>query len=152
MRKIFLFLLVSFAGYTRSQILRGNVYDAETKEAIVSATVYLNGTSYGAMTDGNGEFVLNVGKIINTELIVSLIGYKNTTVLNPFANMPTPIYLERNPRQLEDIVIASPFSRKRMLAVFKKYFLGSDEFGKACEIISSEDEIKLSYDTSIRAC
>ncbi|MFV0538629.1 MAG: carboxypeptidase-like regulatory domain-containing protein [Dysgonomonas sp.] len=150
MRKILLFLFFLVAVSSQAQVLRGKVIDAETKEAIVSATVYLNGTSYGAMTDDNGEFALNVGKVINTELIVSLMGYKNAIIPNPFVEIPSEIHLERNPKQLDDIIIASPFSRKQMLAVFKKYFLGDDEFGKACKIISNEDEIKLGYDVSLK--
>lgn len=150
MQKILFFLFISVTICSQAQILQGKVYDAETKEPIVSATVYLNGTSYGAMTDDNGEFTLDVGKVINTELIVSLMGYKNAIVPNPFIEIPSPIYLARNPKQLDDIVIASPFSRKQMMEVFKRYFLGNDEFGKACKIISNEDDIKLSYDTSIK--
>ncbi|MDR1090751.1 MAG: carboxypeptidase-like regulatory domain-containing protein [Prevotella sp.] len=148
MRKIFFFLLISVTIFSQAQVLRGKVYDAESKEAIVSATVYLNGTSYGTMSGSNGEFVLNVGKVINTELIVSLMGYKNTIVPDPFVEMPSQIYLEQNPKQLDDIIIASPFGRAQMMEVFKKHFLGNDQFGKACRITSNEDEIKLSYDTS----
>lgn len=150
MRKIFSFLFILVAVCTQAQVLRGKVFDAETEEAIVSATVYLNGTSYGAMTDDNGEFVLTVGKVINTELIVSLMGYKNAIISNPFVEIPPQIYLTRNPKQLEDIIIASPFSRKRMMEVFKTHFLGDNEFGKACKIISNEDDIKLSYDISLK--
>jgi len=148
--KYTLFFLFSVTALcSQAQILQGKVYDAETKEAIVSATVYLNGTSYGTMTNGEGEFALNVDKVINTELIVSLMGYENAIVPDPFTEMPAEIYLARKPKQLDDIIIASPFSRKQMLETFRAYFLGNDEFGKACKIIN-EDEVKLSYDTDAK--
>jgi len=80
MKKLFYLLLFFFTipGYCFSQTgtLKGFVYDASNGEAIRFCMVQLEGTSFGAMTDQSGNFIIN--KIPNGDYIVkvSIIGYE----------------------------------------------------------------------------
>lgn len=66
--------------------LRGKVTDKETGEALVSANVQIEGTTMGASTDINGEYVvLSVPAGIYT-IKVSYIGYTPTSVSNVRVN------------------------------------------------------------------
>ncbi|MFA9388374.1 MAG: carboxypeptidase-like regulatory domain-containing protein [Prolixibacteraceae bacterium] len=52
----FLFLIVTLNTFAQKAILRGNVADVNTGETIVGASVTLDGTTTGAMTDFDGNF------------------------------------------------------------------------------------------------
>ncbi len=75
-----------------SQLLNGTVYD-ENKQTIPGASVYLDGTSIGTVTDDNGNYKLAVANKINTILVASFIGYESYFVQNPFENPTVKIQL-----------------------------------------------------------
>ena len=62
--------------------ITGKVTDHETGEALVGATVRVEGTSFGATTDANGVFsIANINAGTYT-LIASYIGYQQITISN----------------------------------------------------------------------
>ncbi|MEC4680223.1 MAG: TonB-dependent receptor [Nitrospirota bacterium] len=66
--------------------IRGKVIDSETNEALIGASVAVEGTSYGAATDVDGEFtVLNVPVGVYT-VTTSFVGYASTSVSNVRVN------------------------------------------------------------------
>ncbi len=70
-----LFLMVQF---TFAQTVKGVVVDGTSGEPIVGASVYLQGTTNGTITDLDGKFSLKVPAQPAT-LIVSFVGYQNFT-------------------------------------------------------------------------
>jgi len=82
---ILLLLILSISVHCLSQTgaLKGFVYDASNGEPIRFCMVQLEGTSFGAMTDQSGNFIIN--KIPNGDYIVkvSIIGYE--TLSEPVA-------------------------------------------------------------------
>ena len=69
-----------FAGVTGK--IKGKVIDRESKEALVGANVAVEGTSYGAATDVNGEYtVLNVPAGVYT-VKATYVGYSSVSVSN----------------------------------------------------------------------
>lgn len=83
MRKHFVhFLLVALltifcAATTVAQtVVKGKVIDAETNEGLIGASVMVEGTSLGVITDVDGSFTLNV-KSGNMTLLFKYIGYKD---------------------------------------------------------------------------
>ncbi len=66
--------------------IRGRVVDRETREALVGANVIIEGTSLGASTDLDGEYViLGIPPGVYT-VKVSFIGYSSMTVANVRVN------------------------------------------------------------------
>jgi len=62
--------------------IKGRVTDKETKEALIGASVALEGTSQGAVTDANGDYViLNVATGTYT-VKVSYVGYQAISISN----------------------------------------------------------------------
>ncbi|MCC7094202.1 MAG: carboxypeptidase-like regulatory domain-containing protein, partial [Ignavibacteriaceae bacterium] len=55
---LFLLLLLPAMALAQSGKLRGQITDQETGEALVGANVIVVGTSYGAATDVNGEYII----------------------------------------------------------------------------------------------
>lgn len=62
------------------QEIKGVIYDLETKEPIIGATVYYINNKIGTVTDKNGEFKIKYVK--NIPLIISAVGYYSDTILS----------------------------------------------------------------------
>ena len=78
MKRLFLLLLVLsviFGGFAQNGSLKGFVYDASNGEPVRFCMVQLKNTSYGAMTDQNGNFIIN--KILDGHYAVevTMLGY-----------------------------------------------------------------------------
>ena len=59
-------------------IVRGMVIDAEDKEPVIGAAVFIDGTNKGIATDIDGQFALKVPS--DTSLVISSIGYNTKKV------------------------------------------------------------------------
>ena len=74
---VFIFVLVSFAHSAWSQslgIIRGVVKDKNTQETIVGATIVIDGTTDGAVTDVEGAYKISV-PVGTYRLKASFLGY-----------------------------------------------------------------------------
>jgi hypothetical protein len=121
------------------------VLDAKTKKPVADAVAYLDGTSISTTTDAKGEFALNVGKRINTSLIISRVIYEVVAIPNPVDSIPDKLFLKEKDNLLPDaVVITDRFTREQKLHAFREYFLGNDKGVKHCKILN-EDDIRLSY-------
>ncbi|MDR2955315.1 MAG: carboxypeptidase-like regulatory domain-containing protein [Prevotella sp.] len=152
MKKIIItLLLVLIFGNLYSQKITGKVYDDSTKLPIPEVSIYLNGTTYNTKTDINGKFELNFSNIINTDLVISRVGYKMISIPNPYDGIPEKIYL--TPKSIFDVVVIEADkinkkgpSRKQMLKIFKTSFIGESFSAKTC-VIQNENDITLYYNS-----
>ena len=144
-KKLLLSLTLIFS-FTTSypQTISGTVFN-DKNEPIVGASVYLDGTTFGTITNNNGEFSLSLKTRINSSLVIRCIGYE-TLVLQDFYDIPfIKIELTTKPYQIKEVVVKRDrFSRKQKLKVFKEQFLGNTRAGKSC-IIKNESDISLYY-------
>ena len=99
---VFLFLLCLFPlGAMAQSTIKGTVND-EAGEPIIGASVKVQGTKTGAVTDFNGNF--SVQADANATLVVSYIGYTTATVkLNGRNNIV--ISLSEDSQTLSDVVV-----------------------------------------------
>lgn len=89
--------------------IKGAVYD-KNKEPILGATVSVVGTTIGAITDVNGEFMLEVPN--QGELKVSFIGFHDQIIV--IGNQTSiEIYLKENSKELEEVVVIGYGESKR---------------------------------------
>jgi hypothetical protein len=79
---LFLLLLLPAMALAQSGKLRGQITDQETGEALVGANVIIVGSSYGAATDVNGQYII-LNLVAGTyEVKASYIGYQAKTISN----------------------------------------------------------------------
>jgi hypothetical protein len=72
--KVAIVIIIAFTNINiYAQEISGNIHDEETKEPIPFVNVWFKGTTYGTMTDVNGNFMLPSVK--NDTLIFSSVGY-----------------------------------------------------------------------------
>ena len=130
-----------------SQSVSGTIFDIITGEALVGASVYLDGTSTGTITDQNGYFIMQSDFNSNTNLIISYIGYKTHSLGSSGFQKDLEIGLEEDVFSVPGVIIVSdPFSRRQKLAAFRLEFLGESKAAKEC-IIENEDDIELYFDS-----
>jgi TonB-dependent receptor len=60
--------------------VKGRVYDRETKDPLPGANVVVKGTSIGAASDINGNYVIRGVPVGSQTLLVSYVGYKSTSL------------------------------------------------------------------------
>lgn len=82
--------------------ITGSVVDANNGDPIIGASVAVEGTSTGTMTDIDGKFSLNVSK--GAKLTISYIGYIEQTVV--IGDQKTlHVQLKEDSKQLEEVVV-----------------------------------------------
>jgi len=72
---IFILFLIILSGFAQVGSLKGFVYDASNGEPVRFCMVQLESTSLGAMTDQNGNFIINKIPDGNYVVKVTLLGY-----------------------------------------------------------------------------
>ncbi len=99
---VFLFLLCLFPlGAMAQSVIKGTVSD-EAGEPIIGASVKVQGTKTGAVTDFNGNFSVEANA--NSTLVISYIGYTTATVkVNGRNNIE--VSLKEDSQTLSDVVV-----------------------------------------------
>ena len=142
---IILFISLNVNCAIGQYLIKGKVFDEETNEGIPFATVYVNGTTNGVVTDGIGWYQLMV-KQFPVELIMRHLNYENKEVIieKPIAedlNFPTTSKV----MDLAEVKVADRNQRAANLKEFSIDFLGKDEWGRSA-LILNEEVIQFSRD------
>jgi len=141
-----LFLLISYC--VDAQLIQSTVLDFETKEPILGATVYFDGTTKGTITNEEGVFKIHKTPEITSNLIIRYLGYNKEVIdLTLIYDSGHIIYLKPKAETLEEVVITKDdWSREKKLHYFKREFLGVDLPANQCKIENAED-IKIRFNS-----
>lgn len=143
MKKIL--ILVWFPLFVFSQNIKGKITDSN-QQPIAGASVYLDGTTIGTVSDSDGLFEITSKSKYNTLLIVKFMGYEDIYVSNPYEKEFFTFVLVPKQNEIETVVVVKDgFTRKQKLQLFREQFLGLTKYGKACKILN-EDDIDFNYD------
>jgi iron complex outermembrane recepter protein len=101
-------LLVVFTSIkTLGQIsVTGKIYDAQTIEPLIGATVHIKGTTSGTTTNHNGEFSLDYKNGFPITLVFSYIGYE-TQQLELLNGQKLEVYLLPSASSLNEVTVTS---------------------------------------------
>ncbi|MFT6971243.1 MAG: outer membrane receptor for ferrienterochelin and colicin [Roseivirga sp.] len=116
----FIAIFCSFSSLVFGQglgTIQGFVYDGQEKEPLIGATIQLNGTSLGAVTDPNGFFVIKEVPTQTYNIEARFIGYqtqiKFNVIVRSAGNVDMIFSMAEIAGELgEVIVISSPFPTK----------------------------------------
>ena len=91
----------------RNFVLTGEILDCHSSERIPYATITVNGTAQGAVTDANGRFTLDRVPADTCTVLVEYIGYRSQQIiLQPSAeNTPLEVKLEPQPQDIATVFI-----------------------------------------------
>lgn len=147
---LFAFLCAASAYSQDGSVVTGKVIDDESSAPVAQASVYINNSSIGTITNTNGEFSLHVPSLQTADLVCSSVEYSSTILqLNLLQkNEPLVIRLKKKVQQLETVIVRTPEKNgwEQHGAVFLKHFLGVSAFSKKCRLINYKD-VKFRYDT-----
>ncbi|MBA4409383.1 MAG: TonB-dependent receptor [Bacteroidota bacterium] len=73
-------IIISTAVKAQTGVIKGTIKDANTKETLIGATVALQGTSNGAVTDFDGNFLIEKISPGSYNLVISYISYDSQIV------------------------------------------------------------------------
>jgi hypothetical protein len=133
-----LFLILSFfselSGQTNAGIIKGRIYDSKTNQGVPFATVQVWGTTIGAITDFDGNFLFTGIRPGYIELRASSVGYKpfisSAILLTNSNEVNIEIALEELAIGIDEVVVkASPFAKKIETPISLR-IIGIDEIEK----------------------
>ena len=86
----------------------GTVVSQEDGQPVIGATVWIEGTSVGTITDANGKFSVNVPK--GKKLTVSYVGMQSRTVV---AADNMRVYLKADSHSLNEVLVTGYGTQKK---------------------------------------
>jgi len=107
----------SFAISQNTGSLNGRILDQQSQQPLIGATVLLEGTSIGTVTDDQGYFILENIPSKSYNVVASYLGYQTATQFNiivkSVGNIPLLFELEEEFETLDEVVVQrSPFKTK----------------------------------------
>jgi hypothetical protein len=124
-------------------MVEGNVSDLTASEAVPYASVYISGTTYGAVTNEKGFFRISKIPADQFDLVVSVIGYKPQTVKVEMKNLSIKqidFKLERITLEFRQMDVSGekPNEWLDQLELFKKLLFGQNMFAQYCTITNPQ--------------
>ncbi|MBO9681406.1 MAG: carboxypeptidase-like regulatory domain-containing protein, partial [Flavisolibacter sp.] len=119
------------------KLLRGIVLDAQKNTPIPNASVFLNTTSVGTVTNEQGNFAMTIpnGKY---ELIISSIGYETNTQIISSTDAPEFVTVKLKIKaEVMQTVIIEPYEKDgwtKWGKFFVESFIGTSSLAKDCRI------------------
>lgn len=153
MNKLLIVFLLFCAPLYAQVVISGFVYDEAENKPLEGGYVYIDGTTFSVSTNSKGYFRIGLPQKYNAALVVSYVGFETLRIEDPYQfDKPFKVVLREDVTELAEVVVTNknPFSRRQMLAVFRKEFLGKTKAGRSCKI-ENEDDIYLYYDLSTNA-
>lgn len=128
-RSVLFFLFFSFVqdAFSQQFYIKGRVTDSEGSLVLKGASVYINNTTRGSVTDENGNFEIGPLQPGRYEVVASFVGYEPLLYLAEIrtTGLRISFKLEKKEEVLREVLVLSSETRKRYLDIFKKYVLGS---------------------------
>ncbi len=114
----------------------GTVVSQEDGQPIIGATVWIEGTSVGTITDVNGKFSVNVpaGK----KLTVSYVGMQSATVA---AKNNMRVYLKTDAHSLDEVIVVAYGTQKKSAFTGSATQIAAEEIGKV-QVTNVADALK----------
>jgi len=140
MKRLFLITIIIYfvspvlSAQQNSGVIKGRVYNSKTNEGVPFASIVIWGTTIGAMTDFDGNFLFTGVKPGFAELRVSSIGYNpyisDAVMVTNSNQVDIEIPLEEAEIDIGEVLIkASPF-RKKIETPLSVRIIGIDEIEK----------------------
>lgn len=144
--KFILFVLLIIPLMAGAQTMTGKVIDQVTNLPVADASVFIENSSTGVVTDQNGHFSLPLIPEKEVTVIISASGYQYHLIENARPENNLIIYLTVDENQMEEMIIDKRFfTREQLLKCFKTFFIGATQNAKKTKI-KNEDDIHLYYD------
>ncbi|PIB34004.1 hypothetical protein BFP72_00435 [Reichenbachiella sp. 5M10] len=131
-----MFNLIAWCAYSQDIVVKGSITDGVSGEPLPGATVLIDSTSQGTITDLNGEFTLRL-KSGTQSLLIKYLGYKDfVTKIDPAQSSSIEVQLtELQPELLEVTIYGALQGQQKALNQQKnagniKNIIAADQIGR----------------------
>jgi TonB-dependent SusC/RagA subfamily outer membrane receptor len=119
--------------------VKGRIIDARTYKPLPFATVYMNQTTLGTVTDDKGDFLMNSIPVGRYDLVVSYVGYQpyqTRVIVNDSVAVTVSIKMSASTTNLEEILVRGKKDSKWALLYekFQNQFFGVSPYTAECKI------------------
>ena len=127
--------------FSQQFYIKGRVTDGENQLPLKGASVYVNNTTIGSITDDNGNFELGPFQPGRYEVVASYVGYDPLLYSAEIktAGIRISFKLDKKEQVLREVIVLSSELRKQYLEIFKKYVLGISVAAEHCQIKNTEE-------------
>ncbi len=126
-----------------AQEIKGSVVDLVTGTPIHAATVYINNSTLGSLTDQQGNFVLKGNIVFPVDVIVSAVSYgtRSVRVSQPGILSPVKMDLEADELPAVKVLPSLEDGWERYGKDFMENFISYSAFAGQCDILNKKDLI-----------
>ena len=146
-------MLLCIAAVSQGVVFTGTVVDAANQKPLVNASVFINGTSKGTVTDAEGRFQLVPSAAASYEIIVSFIGYKTVQFKPSTSDMGNKFRFELSVLEAEtENVVVEPDVKdgwRQWGRTFIETFIGKSELAGRCRLLNPE-VLRFKYNRNTR--
>ncbi len=130
------FALQQIVSAQNTFILKGQIYDDSTNVPVPYATIYVDGTTNGTISNSTGQFVLS-GIRNSSVIVISHISYEpKTIVMKKDTPVEITIRLHERDFEISAVNVADENLREKNLKIFKTMFIGRDSWGKSTQLLN----------------
>jgi len=136
-----LLLCCFLPAFAFTQEIKGTVVDLVTGAPIHAATVYINNSTLGTLTDEQGNFVLKGNMVFPVDVVVSAVSYGTRSVRVNQAGTIAPVKLDLEADELPAVKVLPPLIDGWELygKDFMENFISYSAFAGQCELLNKKD-------------
>ncbi|RYD99176.1 MAG: carboxypeptidase-like regulatory domain-containing protein [Sphingobacteriales bacterium] len=136
-----LLLCCCLPAFAFSQEIKGTVVDLVTGAPIHAATVYINNSTLGSLTDEQGNFVLKGNIVFPVDVVVAAVSYGTRSVRVRQAGTIAPVKLDLEADELPAVKVLPALNDgwERYGKDFIENFISYSGFAGQCEILNKKD-------------
>lgn len=120
MKKLILFLFISFQGFSQTINFKGKLLDKENNKPVVYANISFLKANAGISSQENGTFIIKIDKkLLNKKVHISCLNYKDTIVYAKDLYRKT-LFLQPISFELDEVVISRKVDRELKVDKYRR--------------------------------
>jgi len=104
---LYICLFFALPAMAQEIILKGNVKDKNTKEALIGANVQIKGTNFGSVTDMDGKFEIKADIALPLTLEISYLGFATQEIAVSNTTSDIVVVMEAQEIKVSDDIVIS---------------------------------------------
>lgn len=132
---------------------KASVFDSLSKEPLIGATLFLNGTTNGTTSDASGKAILTNIPDGQHRIVISYIGYKTVELVLQFPMKqaePQNVYMALSESQMEEIIIEATRANKTVANLPTRTEVLTEEIDEAASMEPSRIAHLITHSTGIQ--
>lgn len=140
----FLVLVLFFLQSTQVQAgfwVKGVVLNDGNDKPLSKASVYINNSTLGTVTNDSGKFEIWIPESGFYELIASYVGFESLSypLKGGETNLNITFRVKRKVEAMRSVVVLDKETRKRWMAIFMENFIGISLPASTCKLLNPEE-------------